>query len=86
MKRELDRDIPQHLKDNWHPNFDAYHSVAWWRRHWEKSGLAGRGEGRRGALPSPPVCYTGSSNSSRSKRVSDSAPLSVITTRSSTRR
>lgn len=39
MKRELNGDIPQHLKDNWHPDFDAYHSVAWWCRHWEKTGL-----------------------------------------------
>ncbi|MBM7788020.1 SAM-dependent methyltransferase [Tenggerimyces flavus] len=30
---------PPHLKAYWHWDFCAWHSPAWWRRHWEKTGL-----------------------------------------------
>lgn len=36
--RELDRP-PSHLEPYWHRDFATFHSAAWWRRHWEKSGL-----------------------------------------------
>jgi cyclopropane fatty-acyl-phospholipid synthase-like methyltransferase len=36
--RELDGP-PSHLVQYWHRDFATFHSAAWWRRHWEKSGL-----------------------------------------------
>ncbi len=32
-------EVPDHLKGWWIPDFWAFHSPAWWRRHWERSGL-----------------------------------------------
>ncbi|MFG3157691.1 SAM-dependent methyltransferase [Streptomyces sp. NPDC048219] len=29
---------PEHLKPHWDPGFWAFHSPAWWRRHWTRSG------------------------------------------------
>ncbi|MFI2413328.1 SAM-dependent methyltransferase [Streptomyces sp. NPDC018947] len=29
---------PEHLKPYWDPGFWAFHSPAWWRRHWTRSG------------------------------------------------
>ncbi|MET8245936.1 methyltransferase domain-containing protein [Streptomyces sp. NPDC005202] len=29
---------PEHLKLYWDPDFWAFHSPAWWRRHWTRSG------------------------------------------------
>ncbi len=28
---------PEYLKPYWHPDFDSYHSPAWWRNLWEKA-------------------------------------------------
>ena len=30
---------PEHLRPYWEPAFYCLHSPAWWRRHWERSGL-----------------------------------------------
>ena len=30
---------PEHLKPYWEPALFSLHSPAWWRRHWERSGL-----------------------------------------------
>lgn len=32
-------DPPDHLRQYWEPAFFSLHSPAWWRRHWERSGL-----------------------------------------------
>lgn len=29
---------PEHLKPHWDPAFWSFHSPAWWRRHWTRSG------------------------------------------------
>ena len=30
-------EVPEYLKPYWHPDFDSYHSPAWWRNIWEKA-------------------------------------------------
>ena len=30
---------PEHLRQYWEPAFFSLHSPAWWKRHWERSGL-----------------------------------------------
>ena len=30
---------PEHLRQYWEPAFFSIHSPAWWKRHWERSGL-----------------------------------------------
>ena len=32
-------DAPEHLRQYWEPAFFSLHSPAWWKRHWERSGL-----------------------------------------------
>ena len=32
-------EAPEHLKPYWEPAFFSLHSPAWWKRHWERSGL-----------------------------------------------
>jgi hypothetical protein len=32
-------DLPEHLKPYWEWEFNTFHSPAWWRRHWERSGV-----------------------------------------------
>ena len=32
-------EVPEHLRDYWEPAFFSFHSPAWWKRHWERSGL-----------------------------------------------
>jgi SAM-dependent methyltransferase len=39
MLQELDGAVPEHLAAWWDPSCWALHSPAWWRRHWEKTGL-----------------------------------------------
>jgi SAM-dependent methyltransferase len=39
LVRELDETVPEHLRDWWTPDLWSLHSAAWWRRHWEHSGL-----------------------------------------------
>ena len=31
--------VPPHLQLGWDAAFWSFHSTAWWRRHWERSGL-----------------------------------------------
>jgi SAM-dependent methyltransferase len=39
LMRELDGPIPDALKEWWEPNMSCLHSAAWWRRHWERTGI-----------------------------------------------
>lgn len=39
LTRELDGEVPEHLRDFWSQDFWAFHSVSWWRRHWERTGI-----------------------------------------------
>jgi SAM-dependent methyltransferase len=38
--QEIDRDVPDHLKAWWEPSLCCLHPAAWWRKHWERSGVA----------------------------------------------
>ncbi|CUU59407.1 Methyltransferase domain-containing protein [Parafrankia irregularis] len=37
---EFDGPVPGHLRAWWEPSMACLHSAAWWRRHWERSGVA----------------------------------------------
>jgi SAM-dependent methyltransferase len=37
--REIDRDVPEHLRAWWTHDLACIHSAAWWRKHWERSGI-----------------------------------------------
>jgi len=39
MMREIEGPVPEHLRAWWTPDLWCLHSAAWWRRHWEKSGI-----------------------------------------------
>ena len=40
LVEELDsNEPPEHLRRYWEPAFFSLHSPAWWKRHWERSGL-----------------------------------------------
>jgi SAM-dependent methyltransferase len=40
MMREVDDEVPPHLRDWWHQDQPrCLHSAAWWRRHWGKTGI-----------------------------------------------
>ena len=39
LMREIDGPIPDHLHAWWEPDMWCLHSAAWWRRHWERTGL-----------------------------------------------
>ena len=39
LTRELDVEVPEHLRRWWEPSLCCLHSATWWRRHWERSGL-----------------------------------------------
>jgi len=36
---ELAEGIPDHLREEWGPVIRAFHSAAWWRRHWERTSI-----------------------------------------------
>lgn len=36
---ELAADVPEHLRTFWTQDLWSIHSVGWWRRHWERTGL-----------------------------------------------
>ena len=36
---EFDGPVPEHLASWWEPSLACLHSAAWWRRHWERSGV-----------------------------------------------
>lgn len=37
--REIDEAVPEHLREWWTQDMWYLHSVAWWRRHWERTGI-----------------------------------------------
>jgi SAM-dependent methyltransferase len=39
LTQELDGQVPEHLRAWWEPSLSCLHSPAWWRRHWERSGI-----------------------------------------------
>ena len=39
LVRELDGNVPEHLKEMWTQDFWAIHSASWWRKHWERTGI-----------------------------------------------
>ena len=39
LVREIEGPVPEHLREWWTPDLWALHSAAWWRRHWERTGL-----------------------------------------------
>ncbi len=38
LVEEID-EVPAHLQPGWDPDFWSFHSPAWWRRHFERSGM-----------------------------------------------
>ena len=38
LVKEFEGDPPSHLQDGWHWQFSAFHSAAWWERHWDRLG------------------------------------------------
>ena len=39
LMQEIEGPLPDHLQAWWTPELWCLHSVAWWRRHWERTGL-----------------------------------------------
>jgi SAM-dependent methyltransferase len=39
LLQELPIPIPEHLREFWTQDLWSLHSAAWWRRHWERTGL-----------------------------------------------
>jgi SAM-dependent methyltransferase len=39
LVREIEGPLPDHLRGWWTPDLWCLHSAAWWRRHWERTGL-----------------------------------------------
>jgi SAM-dependent methyltransferase len=39
LVREIDGDVPDHLRAWWTQDLWCLHSAAWWRRHWERTGI-----------------------------------------------
>jgi cyclopropane fatty-acyl-phospholipid synthase-like methyltransferase len=39
LMREFDQQVPTALQSWWEPNMSCLHSAAWWRRHWERTGI-----------------------------------------------
>jgi SAM-dependent methyltransferase len=39
VRQEIGSDIPPSLRPLWNWDFGSFHSTAWWRAHWEKTGL-----------------------------------------------
>ncbi|HEV2778957.1 MAG TPA: class I SAM-dependent methyltransferase [Actinophytocola sp.] len=39
LTQEIDGPVPDHLRSWWEPSMCCLHSAAWWRRHWERSGI-----------------------------------------------
>lgn len=39
LMREFEDSVPAHLKDWWTQDLWCLHSAAWWRRHWERTGI-----------------------------------------------
>jgi cyclopropane fatty-acyl-phospholipid synthase-like methyltransferase len=41
LMQEIEGSVPDHLREMWSQDFWAIHSAAWWRRHWERTGIVG---------------------------------------------
>lgn len=39
LMREMEGPVPEHLRTWWEPSMCCLHSAAWWRRHWERTGI-----------------------------------------------
>jgi SAM-dependent methyltransferase len=39
LTKEIEGAVPHHLLEIWSQDFWCLHSAAWWRRHWERTGL-----------------------------------------------
>ena len=39
LMREMDGPVPRSLRAWWEPGMSCLHSAAWWRRHWERTGI-----------------------------------------------
>lgn len=39
LLREIDGPVPEHLRRWWTNDLWCLHSAAWWRRHWERTGI-----------------------------------------------
>ncbi len=39
LMQELEGAVPDHLQAWWEPGMWCLHSAAWWRRHWERTGI-----------------------------------------------
>jgi ubiquinone/menaquinone biosynthesis C-methylase UbiE len=39
LTQEVDGAVPDHLREFWSQSLWALHSAAWWRRHWERTGI-----------------------------------------------
>lgn len=39
LMEEIGETVPEHLRPWWEPGCWSLHSAAWWRRHWERTGL-----------------------------------------------
>jgi SAM-dependent methyltransferase len=45
---EIDDPVPEHLAEWWVAEMPySLHSASWWRRHWERSGILGKGDSPR---------------------------------------
>ncbi len=39
LMREIEGQVPDHLRGWWEPSTWCLHSAAWWQRHWERTGI-----------------------------------------------
>ncbi len=39
VMHEIEGPVPEHLRAWWQPGMYCLHSAAWWRRHWERTGI-----------------------------------------------
>src|SRR6266404_642995 len=39
LVQEIEGAVPEHLREFWAQDVWALHSAAWWRRHWERTGI-----------------------------------------------
>jgi hypothetical protein len=39
LMQEIEGPIPEHLRQWWTNDLWCLHSAAWWRRHWERTGI-----------------------------------------------
>lgn len=39
LTQEIPDEFPEHLKQHWTQDYWCLHSAAWWRRHWQRTGI-----------------------------------------------